>query len=330
MAWPSQPDVVLPVAERLAGGDADLLGDQVDAGQHLGHRMLDLDAAVDLDEVRSCRRDRPGTRACRRSRSRPPRRRPRRSRTAASAGLLGEGRRGRLLDDLLVAPLDGAVALADVDAVAVAVDDDLDLDVAVLLEPLLEVERVVAEGRLRLGPADRHRLLQLARRADHAHAAPAAAGRWLDQHRVADPLGLGQRVLVVAQHALRARDGGQPVLGQQLSRAGLGREALEHLGRRPDEGQAVGAGHLGEGVVLGQEAVAGMDRLAAGDQRRPTGWRAPTGSSGGTRPVRCRWPRRPAGRPACRGRPRCRRRRRRCPCAGRCAGCAARSRHGWR
>ena len=50
--------------------------------------------------------------------------------------------------------LDRAVALAEVDAVAVAVDRDLDLDVAVLVEPLLEVERVVAERGLRLGAAD--------------------------------------------------------------------------------------------------------------------------------------------------------------------------------
>ena len=47
----AQADVLLAVAERLAGGDADLLGDDVDARQHLGHRVLDLDAAVDLDEV---------------------------------------------------------------------------------------------------------------------------------------------------------------------------------------------------------------------------------------------------------------------------------------
>ena len=34
-----------------AGGDADLFEDQVDVGDHLGHRMLDLDARVHLDEV---------------------------------------------------------------------------------------------------------------------------------------------------------------------------------------------------------------------------------------------------------------------------------------
>ena len=34
-----------------AGGDADLLEDQVDAGDHLGHRMLDLNARVHFDEI---------------------------------------------------------------------------------------------------------------------------------------------------------------------------------------------------------------------------------------------------------------------------------------
>ena len=51
MACPAKVDVRLAEAERLAGGDPDLGGDDVDAGQHLGHRVLDLDPAVDLDEV---------------------------------------------------------------------------------------------------------------------------------------------------------------------------------------------------------------------------------------------------------------------------------------
>src|SRR3712207_8614617 len=34
-----------------SGGDADLLVHEVDAGDHLGHRMLHLDAGVHLDEV---------------------------------------------------------------------------------------------------------------------------------------------------------------------------------------------------------------------------------------------------------------------------------------
>ncbi len=44
-------DRVLPVAERLAGGDADLLTHEINPGDQLRHRMLDLDAGVHLDEV---------------------------------------------------------------------------------------------------------------------------------------------------------------------------------------------------------------------------------------------------------------------------------------
>jgi hypothetical protein len=44
-------DVLLAQPERAAGGDADLLAHQVDAGHRLGDRMLDLQAGVHLDEV---------------------------------------------------------------------------------------------------------------------------------------------------------------------------------------------------------------------------------------------------------------------------------------
>ncbi len=44
-------DVALLERELAAGGDADLLEDQIDVGDHLGHRMLDLDARVHLDEI---------------------------------------------------------------------------------------------------------------------------------------------------------------------------------------------------------------------------------------------------------------------------------------
>ena len=45
-----QLDVLLGDRERLAGGDQDLLADDVDAGDHLGHAVLDLDAGVHLEE----------------------------------------------------------------------------------------------------------------------------------------------------------------------------------------------------------------------------------------------------------------------------------------
>ena len=50
IAWPRAHDVALAEAQLLAGGDADLLLHDVDAGDHLGDRVLDLDARVHLDE----------------------------------------------------------------------------------------------------------------------------------------------------------------------------------------------------------------------------------------------------------------------------------------
>ncbi len=161
----------------------------------------------------------------------------------------------------------------------VAVDRDLDLDVAVLVEPALEVERIVAERGLRLGPADAQHRFELARRADHPHALATAARRRLDEDGVADPLGLVEGVHLVAQHPLGARDRRQPVVGQQLAGAGLAGEPLEDRRRRPDERQVMRRDDLREALVLGQEAVAGVDRVAAGDEgRRDDGGRGQVGA----------------------------------------------------
>src|SRR5262249_18579007 len=44
-------DLLLRAREALAGSDADLLADQIDVADHLGHRMFDLEPGVHLDEV---------------------------------------------------------------------------------------------------------------------------------------------------------------------------------------------------------------------------------------------------------------------------------------
>ena len=56
-----------------------------------------------------------------------------------------DGRRRRLLDELLVATLDRAVALAEEEHGAVRVGEDLRLDVARVLEVPLDVDGVVGE-----------------------------------------------------------------------------------------------------------------------------------------------------------------------------------------
>src|SRR5579871_2192454 len=101
-------------------------------------------------------------------------------------------------------PLDRALALAQVDDRPVMVAEDLELDVPRRLDVLLDVDVGHAEGRLGFALRRLHRVRQLARRADDAHAAPAAAGRRLDDDRVADFLRDLERLLLVLERTVAA------------------------------------------------------------------------------------------------------------------------------
>ena len=94
--------------------------------------------------------------------------------------------RGRLLDQLLVAALDRALALAEREHAAVLVAEHLDLDVARGHERLLEVERAVRERRLRLDARGRVRGLELVRPVHEPHPLAAAARDGLQQHGEAE------------------------------------------------------------------------------------------------------------------------------------------------
>ena len=115
--------------ELLAGGDAQLLAHDVDARAELRHGMLDLKARVQLDEVEApvgAEQELEGACVAIADGA---------ARTLGGslhllAGLGRQRSRRRLLDQLLVAALDRAFALAERQHVAVVVADDLDLDVA--------------------------------------------------------------------------------------------------------------------------------------------------------------------------------------------------------
>ena len=102
---------------------------------------------------------------------------------------------------------------------------------------------------------------------DPAHALAAAARHRLDQHRIADLVGLlleELRVLplaVIAGHDRHAR-----LLHQRLG-AVLQPHGADRGGRRTDEHDAGGRAGFGELGALGEEAVAGMDALRAGAPR---------------------------------------------------------------
>src|SRR5690606_5273757 len=99
--------------------------------------------------------------------------------------LVEEGGR-RLLDHLLVATLDRAFALAEMDAVAVCVGQHLDLDVPRLDDELLDEDAIVTEGAFRLRARAREAVLQLLLVPGNPHALAAASGRGLDHDGIAD------------------------------------------------------------------------------------------------------------------------------------------------
>ena len=97
--------------------------------------------------------------------------------------LLGEERRGRLLDELLVAALQRAVARRDHDDVAVLVGQALGLDVPRLVEEPLDEALAAAEGGDRLAHGGLEQVGDLLDGAGDLEAAAATAVGRLDGDR---------------------------------------------------------------------------------------------------------------------------------------------------
>ena len=299
MAWPSMARSPCENDEPLAFGDTYLFAHQVDADDRLGDGVLDLQARVDLEEQELA----PVEQKFRGARGIVAELAGGGERAAhmAARSIVVKRRRRRLLDDLLVAALDRALALEQCTRLPWLVAEHLDLDVARAFQPALEKDRPVAERRDRLAPGagDRARRAR-SRRSHDPHAAPAAAGRRLDQHRIADlsaPRPLDRR----RPPARRRRAGSARPQRPQL----LGRELVAHRARStsgdgPDPDQPGGDHRLGERGVLGQEPVAGMHGVGSGARAgRDASWRCRDSS----RPT-CARPAPRRGRPRARTAPR--------------------------
>ena len=261
MAAPSRRMSAWREGQRPPGGHRQLHLDQVDAGDHLGDGVLDLQAGVHLEEVEALvavdeELDGAGAGVA------DARRRRDRRRAHRLPGLLADEGRGRLLDDLLVAALDGALPLEQVHGVAVVVGQHLDLDVPRVGDVPLGVHRVVAEARPGLRTGAREGLAPTRTpRARRACPSPASR-RGFEHDRVADGrdqrpglLGIGQRRGARYQWHSGCL---HPPAGLDLVAHGL-----HGLGRRPDEGQTL----LGTAPSEACSSRSGS--------RSPGGWRRP-------------------------------------------------------
>ena len=276
MAHAAQRDVAPDAhSSGFAGRHPQLLLDDVDAGDHLGHGVLHLDAGVHLHEVELALVER-GTRWC----PRPGSRRAWQPVHAAGAHALAQlgvrrGRR-RLLDDLLVAALDAALALAQVDDVAVPVAQHLHLDVP-------RAARCSARGRRRRPRRPGRRWSRCVLSATRQLVArlrtmlmpmPPPPRRGLDDHRVADLGGDDPRLVGAVHRSSVPGTTGTPAAAHLAPR----RHLAAHAARAPaatgtDEGQPGVGAAAGEVRVLGQEAVAGVDGVGSRVGRRLRGSR---------------------------------------------------------
>ena len=153
----------LSPVEPPAAGHVQLQPDQVGAGGQLGDRVLDLEPGVDLEEREPLlprvveELDGGGAPVADREGQ------PLGGRLQLGGLLRREHRRGRLLDDLLVAPLHRAVAHAERPGGALPVRDHLHLDVPGAGDQALEEHGAVAERAQRLGAGPLEGLGQVGR-----------------------------------------------------------------------------------------------------------------------------------------------------------------------
>ncbi len=254
--------------ERGAARELQLGRDEIDARDRLGHRVLDLETRVGLEEVeravvgarRRVDQELEGAEAPVAHLFRQTERR----RDHPLAERRTEARARRDLDELLVAALQRALAFAERDDGATAVADDLHLDVPRARQVALDVEVARAERARGLGAAARVGLGEGRGIADDPHAATAAARDRLQHDRATGRLGGEERArLLHAGRAARARKQRHGETRRQHPRPTLVAEDREHLGARADEDEARVRRARGEVGALGEKAIAGMHGVGA-------------------------------------------------------------------
>ena len=176
----------LAEAEWCTARGAELQFHEIESGDRLGDRMLDLQAGVHLQEEElACagiddELDGPGVvvgdvagegHGCF---------------VQAITDGLGQVRCRRLFQQFLVAALRRAIARAEVNDVAMLIADHLHLDMTRTFDVPLDDDPIITERALCLGACRCQRSIELVRGAHDADALATAPSRRLHQHREAD------------------------------------------------------------------------------------------------------------------------------------------------
>ena len=246
------------------GSNAKLGLDNVNSGNLLGDGVLDLDTGVDLNEVGlhvgGIDQELDGTSIL----------------VVGTGGqiasvlvqllakVIRERPTGGHLNDLLMASLDGAITLVQMNDVAGTIAKDLDLNVTGTLNELLHKDGTVAETGQSLTGGRLEEGLDVLHVADDAHALTTAAHGSLDDDGKAVLIHKGLDLLGRLECTVGTGNDGDAGLDGGLTGAGLVREGVEVVDGGADEGDAIVGAGLGELGRLGKESVSGMDGVDAG------------------------------------------------------------------
>ena len=244
----------------VALGDEDLRTNEVDAGDYLGHGMLDLNTRVHLDEEPLLRinivkeLDSSGV-------------------VVADffrqfyggfaelvADLFIESKGGRDFDDLLMAALHRTIALVEMNEVAVFVSEDLNFDMLRPSHEPFKKDRRIAKGILRFGLGLIKKSVEIRLLLHHPHATSAASIGRLDDERKTNRAGNLERFGTIRDRLLGSRQGGDVDLLCERTRRDLVSHRIEHLGIRSNKFQTRLTAGAGEIRVFREKSVSRMNQ----------------------------------------------------------------------
>jgi hypothetical protein len=178
--------------------------------------------------------------------------------------ITGQQGRAGLLDHLLVPALDGAVAHSRCPDIAVVVGDDLDLDVACIRDEALDEHDRIAKRTLGFTLRALEGDLEFFGCEHLADTAAATTAAGFDDQRVADRLGVAQRILAGRDGATAPRCERNIHLRCQQLGLDLVAESRHRRGRRPDERELHALAEFGKRDVFGDETPAHPYRVGPG------------------------------------------------------------------
>src|SRR5690606_18648629 len=176
---------------------------------------------------------------------------------------VNEGR-GGFFDHLLVAALNGAVPLTQIDGVAMLVGKDLNFDVTGTDQGFLQDQLATAEGVFRFRACGFDLTSQLGLLKHQPHATTATAGGGLDHDREADTLGFADQFFITLVIPFVTGDTGHICFQHGQFGQALATHQLNGIHRRADKFEAGGLTGPGKIGVFRQKTIAGVHRIGAG------------------------------------------------------------------